>query len=241
MSNSPSEPAPLLVFGAHPDDIEFGVGGVLASESRQGRPIHLVVASRGESGTNGTPEERVAEAKTAAALLNASIEFIDLGGDANIEVTRAGARTMAAIIRQVRPDMVMAPTLVGDQHPDHVAVGTMVRDAARLARFGGVVDLQSEPAHAIDHLIFYAISPDAAPARVLPLLYQLAPEDVATWRSIMEAHASQMKTLDYVTLQLTRARLLGLNAGLGDAIALYPNDALAVSSLGELGAGSRKF
>ena len=55
MPNHPPERAPLLAFGAHPDDIEFGCGGVVALETRAGRPAHLVVCSRGESATHGTP------------------------------------------------------------------------------------------------------------------------------------------------------------------------------------------
>ena len=76
----PDQPAPLLAFGAHPDDIEFGCGGVIARETQSGRPAHFVICSRGESGTNGTPAERTAEAEKSAALLGATCEFIDLGG-----------------------------------------------------------------------------------------------------------------------------------------------------------------
>jgi hypothetical protein len=61
------DPAPLLAFGAHPDDIEFACGGVIASETRAGRPAHFVICSRGEAGTRGTPAQRTAEAKKAAA------------------------------------------------------------------------------------------------------------------------------------------------------------------------------
>ena len=49
---------PLLAFGAHPDDIEFGSGGVIALEAKLGRPVHLVVCSRGEAASNGTPAHR---------------------------------------------------------------------------------------------------------------------------------------------------------------------------------------
>ena len=62
--NSP-ELAPLLVFGAHPDDIEFGCGGIIARETLAGRKAHFVVCSRGEAGTHGTPKQRTAEAKKA--------------------------------------------------------------------------------------------------------------------------------------------------------------------------------
>src|SRR3954465_6746408 len=96
-----TERAPLLAFGAHPDDIEFGCGGVIARETAAGRPVHFVVCSRGEAGTNGSPEERVAEAKTSAAILGATIEFIALDGDAHLEIRTAHAIILAGILRRV--------------------------------------------------------------------------------------------------------------------------------------------
>lgn len=57
----------------------------------------------------------------------------------------------------------------------------------------------------------------------------------------MEAHASQISSRDYVELQITRARLNGLRAGIGHAIALYPSDRLLVDSLEHLGRGARGF
>ena len=111
------ELAPLLAFGAHPDDIEFGCGGVIAQETRAGRTAHFVVCSRGEAGTHGTPAQRTAEAKKAAALLGATIEFIELDGDAHLEVRAAHAIKLAGIIRRVRPGIVLAPSAGGKPAP----------------------------------------------------------------------------------------------------------------------------
>src|ERR1700756_4926613 len=97
------ELAPLLVFGAHPDDIEFGCGGVVARETRAGRSAHFVVCSRGEAATHGTPEQRGAEAEKSAGLLGAQVEFVELEGDAHLEARPAHAIKLAAIIRRVRP------------------------------------------------------------------------------------------------------------------------------------------
>jgi hypothetical protein len=58
-----------------------------------------------------------------------------------------------------------------------------------------------------------------------------APEIVAAWTAAMEAHASQMKTRNYVELQLARARLAGLRAGVDYAMTLFPADAVLVGSL----------
>ena len=241
MSTSPSEPGPLLVFAAHPDDAEFGCGGILAAEARTGRTVHLVVGSRGESGSNGTPEQRTEEAKAAAVIMGVSVEFLDLGGDSNIEPSRENARKLAAVIRRVKPTVVFAPTLVTDQHPDHTAVAVATRDAARLARYGNVPELKREQPHAIEHLFYYAITPDTEPRGERPLLFTIDDTDVETWKAAMSAHASQLKTRNYVDLQIMRARLKGENSGCGHAIALFPNDPLRIHGLSEVGMGSRRF
>ena len=89
---------PLLVFGAHPDDIEFGCGGIVAKETSLGRPVHLVVCSRGEAGSHGTPSQRVAESEASAALLGATVEFIELDGDAHLEIRAVHAIAVARTI-----------------------------------------------------------------------------------------------------------------------------------------------
>lgn len=234
--------APLLAFGAHPDDIEFGCGGVIARESAAGRPVHFVVCSDGEAGTSGTPAVRRREARNAAALLGATIEFIKLDGDAQLEIRAAHALRLAAIIRRVRPGLVLAPSLAPNQHPDHWRLGQLVRDATRLARYGGLAALRRQPAHAAGQLFFYAVSPDAEPRDLTPVLIDLsAPGIVARWTAAMEAHASQMQTRNYVELQLARARVHGLAAGLAHAQPLFPNDPPVFDSLAPLTRGARRF
>lgn len=234
--------ASILAFGAHPDDIEFGCGGVIARETENGRSVHFVVCSRGEAATNGTPAARVREAKRAAALLGATIEFVDLGGDAHIEERAAGAITLAAIIRRLEPSVILAPSLGENQHPDHPRLGRMVRDAGRLARYGGVKELRGAAPHSISQLFFYSITPDAESATSACVLVDVStPAVIARWTAAMEAHESQLKTRRYVELQLTRARLNGLRAGVEHAIALYPGGPIVVTDLEALERGAHQF
>jgi len=236
------EPVPLLAFGAHPDDIEFGCGGVIAKETRAGRAAHFVVCSRGEAGTHGTPAQRVVEAKKSAALLGATVEFIELDGDAHLEIRAAHAIKLSGIIRRVRPGIVLAPSLVENQHPDHSKLGHLVRDACRLARYGGVKELRRAPHHAIEQLFYYAVTAEAEPANITPVLIDVSePEILARWKAAMEAHASQISARNYVKLQITRARLRGLRADCGHAIALFPNDPLVLDSLAQVSRGARRF
>ncbi len=241
MKPTPTDLPPLLAFGAHPDDLEFGAGGIIARETRAGRSVHLVVCSRGEAGTNGTPALRTREARAAAKILGATLEFLALDGDARLEVKTSHALALARIIRRVRPGVVLAPTTEPNQHPDHWRLGTLVRDAARLARYGGLAGLKPLAPHAIGQLFFYALGPGSEPATPPVLIDLSAPGLVATWTKAMEAHASQMKTRNYVELQLARARVLGLDAGVAHAQALWPNDPLVFDSLASLARGARRF
>ena len=215
---------------------------MVTRETSAGRAAHFVVCSRGEAGSHGTPAQRVAEAKKSAALLGATVEFLKLDGDGRLEVRAAHAIKLARILRRVRPGIVLAPSLEENQHPDHARLGQLVRDAARLARYGGLKELRALPAHAIDQLFFYAVTPEAEPPGAMPILIDVsAPEIIAAWTAAMEAHASQAQTRDYVELQLTRARLRGLRAGVGHAIALFPNDPLVLDSLAQVNRSARRF
>lgn len=237
---SPFGSAPLLAFGAHPSDIEFGCGGVIAREIRSGGKAHFVVCARSESGAHGTPAERTAEAKASAAILGATLEFVLLGGDS---VAEANAQTLrlAAVIRRVRPGAMFAPSLVENQHPDHPRIGRLVREAARLARGGGAARRRTGAARPIGPLFFYAVSPEAEPAGVLPVLMDISdPKTVSVWNSAMEAHLSQRRSRDLAEYQVEGARVHGLRAGVELAQPLYPDEPLVFDSLAPLARCARR-
>lgn len=240
--NSPGKPAPVLAFGAHPDDIEFACGGIIARETAAGRKVHFVICSRGEAGTHGTPKQRVGEAKKAATLLGATVEFVELDGDSHLEIRSTHGIKLAGIIRRARPGVVLAPSLAENQHPDHWRLGLLVRDATRLARYGGLKELCRQPRHVIEQLFFYAVTPEAEPRDITPVLIDVSsPEIISMWTDAMNAHASQTGARNYVELQLGRARYHGLRAGVSHAIPLFPNDPIVLDSLAQIARSARKF
>ncbi|MBN8597899.1 MAG: PIG-L family deacetylase [Planctomycetes bacterium] len=240
--NQPSEPGSLIAFGAHPDDIEFACGGVIALESRAGRACHFVVCSRGEAATRGTPDQRTAEAQAGAKILGAALRFLTLDGDAHLEHRVPHAIAIARVLRELKPSIVLAPSTARDQHPDHAALGELVRHAARLARYGGVPELSDLPPHAINQLLFYAVTPGAEPIGHGRILVDVSdPAVLDAWTRSMNAHGSQTSHLRYVELQLSRARTLGLVAGVEHAIPLFPNDSIVVNSLHPVARGARAF
>ncbi|MCH1534703.1 MAG: PIG-L family deacetylase, partial [Schleiferiaceae bacterium] len=59
----------VLAFGAHPDDVELGAGGILAVHGAAGKKVGIIDLTRGELGTRGTPEIRDEESKESARIL----------------------------------------------------------------------------------------------------------------------------------------------------------------------------
>ena len=227
----------ILAIGAHPDDIEFGCAHVLIQEVRRGNRVKLLILSRGEASSHGTPESREAESRAAAALIGADLEFLDFGGDCHIQPTRAHAFEIAAEIRKFQPSIVLAPESDENQHPDHAVVGKLTRDACRFARYVGLKDLADQAPHAVAALYYYAITqPLADPDVVIDI------SDVLTvWDAVMRCHASQMQTRSYADLRLAAARHLGLSIGVEYAVGFHANDPVRVSALSEITLSSRHF
>jgi bacillithiol biosynthesis deacetylase BshB1 len=127
----------LLAFGPHPDDIEIGMGGTLAKHAALGTRIGLCDLTRGEMGSNGTPEERVAEADAAARVLGAAWR-INLGlPDGGLSPTSGQVSAIVELIRRAQPAIVAVPH-VSDRHPDHPAAHHLLLRAifdAGLRRF----------------------------------------------------------------------------------------------------------
>ena len=63
-----SMPVDVVLFGAHPDDVEWGAGGISLLLQRQQVPFVVVDLTNGEMGSRGTPEQRAVEADRAAEL-----------------------------------------------------------------------------------------------------------------------------------------------------------------------------
>ncbi len=236
------QPAHKTIFavGAHPDDVEFGCGGILLKEAEKGTRIHILVCSKGESGTNGSAEERVAESEEAAKMLGAELRFIDLGGDGKIEATKNNALLIAQVVREVRPQIVLAPTDSSNQHPDHVAISNLVRDASRMARYGGIDTLAAHEAHEIEAFYQFAITPSAEFGALPDILVDIS--DVHDkWLKLMQCHQTQLQTRNYLELQESRARVWGLQCGLEFAQGLYSNDPLVTSEVSDLPPTARVF
>src|SRR5579872_3432196 len=96
----------LLVFGPHPDDIEIGLGGVVARHAALGFSVGLCDLTRGEMSSNGTVEQRAAEAAAAAKVLG-SLWRENLGwADRRIGKEPAHVEEAVGFIRRHRPRVI---------------------------------------------------------------------------------------------------------------------------------------
>lgn len=122
----------VLAFGAHPDDVELGAGGILAVHAAQGLSTGIIDLTRGELGTRGTPEIRDEEAKEAARILGCVVrENLEMP-DGQVDYSHESQLRVAKVIRKFTPDIVLmnAPT---DRHPDHGRASRLVEEACFLA------------------------------------------------------------------------------------------------------------
>jgi len=128
-------PLDLLVFGPHPDDIEIGLGGTVARHVALGCRVGLCDLTLGELASNGAPEQRLAEAEAARAVLGADWRENLRLPDGALGPEPEQIRAVVAMIRRWRPRVIAAPH-DRDRHPDHVGASRLLTRAAFMAGLG---------------------------------------------------------------------------------------------------------
>lgn len=120
----------VVVFGAHPDDLEIGMGGTVAKLVRLGYNVNLVVATLPNFVKTDTKEGRKFEAIESAKVLGCSApEFLDLAPD-EITFGRNFVNKVDRIIQKYEPEVVFTQW-IGDSHQDHQALTKAVIAACR--------------------------------------------------------------------------------------------------------------
>lgn len=138
-----SAPVDILAIAAHRDDVELTCGGVLVKHGWRGHRTGIIDLTAGEMGTRGSAELRGKEAAAAAEVLGVAVRE-NLGlPDAGITNTPETRLALARRIRELRPQVVIAPAPRG-RHPDHRVASQLIRDACFLA---GLTKLDASPPH----------------------------------------------------------------------------------------------
>ena len=134
-------PIKILAIGAHPDDIELGLGGSLARYVEEGKEVYALILSRGEKGVRDEKEKekdelkgkmREDETRKALNLLgvkNKNIEILGLS-DGGIKPNSDVTEKVYEHIMKVNPDVIYTH-FFEDEHLDHVSTSLITLHAGR--------------------------------------------------------------------------------------------------------------
>ncbi len=126
----------ILVVAAHPDDIDFGMAGSVATWTAAGSHVTYLLCTYGDQGgfddtpRHEVPAIREREQRAAAEAVGVhDVRFLDGYADGALAVTDDLVRDLVRVVRRVRPQRVVAPSpertwdLLAASHPDHLAAG----------------------------------------------------------------------------------------------------------------------
>jgi len=221
-------PMRILAFHAHPDDAEILAGGTLALLAARGHELVIATMTYGDCGSahmssQETAEVRRREAEQAAALLGASYRsagFQDLA----VYNNDPSRRRVTAILREVRPDIVITASPV-DYMCDHEAASVLVRDCC----FGApapnyAAEGAAPPLPSIPHLYFMQPlgNVDREGLFVAPDFVVDVSSVMETKRALAACHKSQRDWLrahhgmdEYLDMMERWSRRLGEEVGCG--------------------------
>ena len=151
----------ILVFGAHPDDVELGCAGTILKHIKQGLKVGIIDFTKGELGTRGTSETRTEETENATKILGVKMRENMGFKDGFFQNDESHKLELIKKIRQYRPEIVItnAPS---DRHPDHGKASDLTIESCFLAGLEKIETGQEvwRPKHIYHYIQFNTILPD---------------------------------------------------------------------------------
>jgi LmbE family N-acetylglucosaminyl deacetylase len=114
----------VIAFGAHPDDIEIGMGGTIAKHASAGDRVVMVITV-----IPNNRQQRRREAERAADVLGAELMVLDIP-PLDLGHTRSVIKRFDQVLAEVSPDVIYTHWN-SDSHQDHVAVSLATITATR--------------------------------------------------------------------------------------------------------------
>lgn len=178
----------ILAIAAHRDDVEQTCGGTMLKMVQRGQRTGILDLTQGEMGTRGTANDRAREAADAAAILGVSWRrALDIP-DGRVENTWENRLKVAAVIREVRPRVVILPYWKG-RHPDHYTCSILGYEACFLAGLKKL-DANSAP-HRPFKIVYATLYYDVRPTFVVDISDQFEQK-----YSSIQAYKSQFSDQD---------------------------------------------
>ena len=122
----------ILVFGAHPDDVELGCGGTIIKEVQHGKKVGIIDLTRGELGTRGTADIRDKESEKAKGIMGVLMRENMNFRDGFFKDDEEHKIKLIRKIRKYRPEIIITNAL-SDRHPDHPRGSQITIDASFLS------------------------------------------------------------------------------------------------------------
>ncbi len=151
----------VLVFGAHPDDVELGCSGTVIKLVEHGKKVAIIDLTRGELGTRGTAESRKKECENATKILGVAVRENMNFEDGFFKDDEKHKLALIKKIREYCPEIVIA-NAPSDRHPDHGRASQIVLDACFLSGLEKVATKQKvwRPKAIYHYIQFNHLQPD---------------------------------------------------------------------------------
>ena len=151
----------ILVFGAHPDDVELGCGGTIIKEVQRGKKVGIIDFTRGELGTRGNFKIRDIETQKATKLMGVKMRKNLNFKDGFFKNDDEHKLVLIKEIRKHQPEIVItnAPS---DRHPDHARASEITINACFLSGLEKIITNQKvwRPKSIYHYIQFNNLKPD---------------------------------------------------------------------------------
>jgi LmbE family N-acetylglucosaminyl deacetylase len=163
----------VIAIGAHPDDLEIGIGGTLSKLRRDGARVVMVVAS--------IPRDfdmRFEEAKRGAEILGCELRLLLDGGPKRLEDVKTCdlVGMLDGVVKEYQPAVVLTHSNA-DFHNDHLLIYNACLPTQRLAPF--------------DFFSYHPTNCRPVPVQFHPRAYVDITDTIDAKMHAIAAHASQ--------------------------------------------------
>ncbi|VAX18402.1 N-acetylglucosaminyl-L-malate N-acetyl hydrolase [hydrothermal vent metagenome] len=161
----------ILIFAAHPDDAELGMGGTIAKFAAEGKSVGIIDLTEAELSSNGTIESRREETEAATKILSIAYRENLKVPDGKVKVNDEIVNSVVKLIRKYKPRVVFAPYF-NDRHPDHIGASKIVKEAvffSGLKKIGTELKEEKQLPHRPGKLYYYMQTYEFTPSFIIDI------------------------------------------------------------------------
>lgn len=210
----------VLAFGAHPDDLEFQIGGTLAKYAKQGHKVYMAIATNGNIGSYRHTKKEIAairhkEAENSAALIGAILIYLDFEDEFLFDNEETRLKFIDTI-RIAKPDVMFSHEPFNDYNQDHDITGYLAF-TARILSVVKLIETDHEVCAKVPALFYYTT------LGIVNFIPEYYIDITDTWemkKKMFLCHESQQGDwcrdafgVNYIEIMESESRLLAAQAG----------------------------